>query len=45
MPCVEEWLRDITDVLHEIHLQKTKHTVDLTCLTGLISVQHSLSYI
>lgn len=22
MPCIEEWLRDITDVFHEIHLQE-----------------------
>lgn len=35
MPCEEVWLRDITDVLHEIHLKKTNketHTIDLTCL-------------
>lgn len=42
MPCIEEWLRDITDVFHEIHLNKTKHTVDLTCYTGVTGENHSI---
>lgn len=33
MACIEEWLRDITDVLHEIHLKTHTHKLDLTSLT------------
>lgn len=30
MPCIEEWLRDITDVFHEIHLQEKTDAVNLS---------------
>ena len=27
MSCIEEWLRDITDVLHEIHLKNNTYLI------------------
>lgn len=38
MPRIEEWLRDITDVLHEIHLEKIKIKVHTCNLTHRITV-------
>lgn len=35
MPCIEEWLRDITDVFHEIHLQEKADAVNL----GIFRIQ------
>lgn len=43
MPCIEEWLRDITDVFHEIHLKKKKEDAQLLS-HRIQSVKHSICH-
>lgn len=45
MPRIEEWLRDITDVLHEIHLEKIKikiHTCNLAHRITVCNIEYRL---